>query len=620
MIEKSSNKNFVKKCHLKKPSSSEMANGCNLIYSFNKIKELSIEALNVFKNRPKIPEEFSPDLEKIEKSFDGFFNLLELEFKKTIKNLKNLKEDDVKKTRHDLRGQIGSVKSYSDLILEELEDFNHTEDQSKFLNDLSIAANDVLPYIANIGICYEEEKEEIKVITEEEKEDYYEEDSKFRNISYKNFSALVIDDSAHHRDILERRLKKYDLNVYQAEDGEKGLEEVKKHKVDLILLDIMMPGLNGYQVLEILKNDKTTSDIPVIMISAINEVDSIVKCIQNGADDYLSTPFNPTILSARVHACLEKKQLLDQQKEKKKELESAQKLLKTAIKNMSDGFAIISNSGNIEMYNDQFVEIYDGINKCDEKSIDSLLKYNIAHGAYRREKRRKNEKDASFVSDEKQFDIDKKTWFSGKKYLVQLANGKWIEFSSNKTPSGYVSVHKDVTESQLHQQQLQYQALHDVLTGLPNRAAFIATLEKSEKKSKGNKIALLYLDLDGFKGINDSMGHEAGDDLLKLVSGKFMDNIRDKDMVARMGGDEFAIILNDIESIDTATDIASRILKDVGDEFSYEGHTLPFGVSIGIAVHYNDDINDEEFIKKADSAMYEAKNTGKGQYKIYGSY
>jgi CheY-like chemotaxis protein len=128
-------------------------------------------------------------------------------------------------------------------------------------------------------------------------------------------NILVVDDNAINQDILSRYLERLDHLVVTADGGQQALEMLDEWKFDLVLLDVMMPGMNGYQVLEHIKNDPALRDIPVIMISALDEVDSVVRCIEMGAEDYLPKPFNPVLLKARLDASLEKKRLRDKEVE-----------------------------------------------------------------------------------------------------------------------------------------------------------------------------------------------------------------------------------------------------------------------------------------------------------------
>jgi len=134
-------------------------------------------------------------------------------------------------------------------------------------------------------------------------------------------TILVVDDNEMNRDLLHRRLSQQHLDVAMAVDGQQAIDMIEQQDFDMVLLDIMMPGVNGYQVLEHMKSKKHLRHIPVIMISALDEMDSIIKCIELGADDYLTKPFNPVLLRARVNAGLQKKRWIDQEAEYHKELQ-----------------------------------------------------------------------------------------------------------------------------------------------------------------------------------------------------------------------------------------------------------------------------------------------------------
>lgn len=150
-------------------------------------------------------------------------------------------------------------------------------------------------------------------------------------------SVLVVDDNEVNRDLLARRLQRQGHTVTVAEDGFQALEMMRSKPFDLVLLDIMMPQMNGYQVLEHLKADETLRYIPVIMISAVDDIDSIVRCIELGAEDYLSKPFNPVLLKARINACLEKKRLRDQEQAYLKKLAEEQEKSERLLLNILPG-------------------------------------------------------------------------------------------------------------------------------------------------------------------------------------------------------------------------------------------------------------------------------------------
>nr|WP_314621667.1 EAL domain-containing protein [uncultured Noviherbaspirillum sp.] len=184
---------------------------------------------------------------------------------------------------------------------------------------------------------------------------------------------------------------------------------------------------------------------------------------------------------------------------------------------------------------------------------------------------------------------------------------------------GAVMVFHDVTERRLAQSRLQHIAYHDALTGLPNRAFFSKTLSTaiSLARLSGTHVAVLFLDLDRFKTINDSLGHGIGDELLIAVAKRLKQCIRENDLVCRMGGDEFTAIINNIESPQIVAGIAEKISKSIGKPFNIQNNVLHVTTSIGITVYPDDGENIEALLKNADTAMYVAKDSGRGNYRYY---
>ena len=168
--------------------------------------------------------------------------------------------------------------------------------------------------------------------------------------------------------------------------------------------------------------------------------------------------------------------------------------------------------------------------------------------------------------------------------------------------------------------ELSRQAFHDPLTDLPNRALFKDRLEHALARTRrgGQSVAVLLLDLDGFKQINDSFGHEAGDQVLIAVSQRLRACLRPADTVARLGGDEFTILLEDIAALDEATRVAERIADSLRTSFIVEGNETTVSTSIGIALNEPRDLDPSDILRNADRAMYEAKSRGNGRYAVYG--
>lgn len=199
----------------------------------------------------------------------------------------------------------------------------------------------------------------------------------------------------------------------------------------------------------------------------------------------------------------------------------------------------------------------------------------------------------------------------------------WQQISSvrgnNNRVTNYISIFSDISELKAVEQQLAHLAHHDELTGLPNRLYFKAQVEQSLQSARRNqhRMALLFLDLDGFKQINDSFGHDVGDQLLKEIATRLKNAIREEDTVARMGGDEFIIILKRITNHDDASLVASHIVNEVTRPMHLPQHTLSPSTSIGISIYPDDAESVMGLQKAADHAMYTAKDQGKNTYKFF---
>jgi diguanylate cyclase len=183
-------------------------------------------------------------------------------------------------------------------------------------------------------------------------------------------------------------------------------------------------------------------------------------------------------------------------------------------------------------------------------------------------------------------------------------------------PSWFIA--QAIVRRKLYQVELHRSANYDKLTELPNRSLFIDRLKQTFKQSKRyeRKFALLFIDLDGFKTVNDTQGHDAGDNLLISVAERLLDCVRDSDTVARLGGDEFTIILSTITTSDNAKAVAGKIIEVLSEPFIIQDHDVQIGASIGISIFPDHGDDTEILLKKADNAMYQAKKEGKNDYRL----
>jgi diguanylate cyclase (GGDEF)-like protein/PAS domain S-box-containing protein len=181
-----------------------------------------------------------------------------------------------------------------------------------------------------------------------------------------------------------------------------------------------------------------------------------------------------------------------------------------------------------------------------------------------------------------------------------------------------ISVSRDISERRRAEEQIEYQAYHDALTGLPNRLLFRdrLTIALAHAKRQQTPLAVMFLDLDRFKFVNDTLGHSLGDEMLRAIAVRIQNVLREGDTIARMGGDEFTVLLTDLRDVSDAAKIAQKLLEAVGQPVRVEGHELYVTTSIGIAVHPGDGDTAEMLLKSADSAMYRAKELGRNSYQL----
>jgi diguanylate cyclase (GGDEF)-like protein len=201
-------------------------------------------------------------------------------------------------------------------------------------------------------------------------------------------------------------------------------------------------------------------------------------------------------------------------------------------------------------------------------------------------------------------------------FMKSLSDGRLIAIThQSTTDGGWVAIHEDITDRQKAEAHIVHMARHDHLTDLPNRVFFREELDKNLRSLRsGQKFAILCIDLDRFKSVNDSMGHSIGDKLLNLVSARLANCVKERDFVARLGGDEFAIIQTGLSRPEESGALAGRIIERLSAPYEVDGQQLDIGASIGLSIAPTDGANADQLLKNADLAMYRAKTDGRGSY------
>lgn len=275
-------------------------------------------------------ENIVSDLQKIQTAGHVMHNMINDFFETSKSSAKsiNLKDEKMRnKLQYDLRIPLNTVIGYCEMLQEEYDSniiANFGRDLKKILTSADIFLTHINAILTNAPVEADNPDSRIETpygfagIGGYVNDIYPISDDRPSLTSNHERSVLVVDDNRMNRDLLSRYLKRQSLDVVTAENGIQALEMINSQPFDLVLLDILMPGINGYQVLKRLKSEKAWRDIPVIMISALKDMEGVVKCIEIGADDYLPKPFNPVVLKARISNCLERKRLSDLEKEHKK--------------------------------------------------------------------------------------------------------------------------------------------------------------------------------------------------------------------------------------------------------------------------------------------------------------
>ncbi|WP_441280768.1 diguanylate cyclase domain-containing protein [Tardiphaga sp. 862_B3_N1_1] len=282
--------------------------------------------------------------------------------------------------------------------------------------------------------------------------------------------------------------------------------------------------------------------------------------------------------------------------------------LSTAIDNMTQGLLLFDGDQRVVVCNQRYLDMY-GVSPKVVKPGATLVEV-IAHRKTR----------GSIVGDVDVFCAQVlRDLPSGRPRVVEMADGRAIQIIDRPMASGgWVSTHEDITERRRLDERVAHLAHHDPLTDLPNRALFLDRLQTECDRPRGGlTFAVLFIDLDGFKAVNDTFGHSAGDELLVTVARRLRSCVGERDLVARLGGDEFAVLQCGISFSAEARDLAASILDAFGEPNGRPGDSLGIEASIGIAVASDAFEDAGRMLRSADDAMYRAKASGRGSFQFY---
>jgi diguanylate cyclase (GGDEF)-like protein/PAS domain S-box-containing protein len=421
-----------------------------------------------------------------------------------------------------------------------------------------------------------------------------------------NETLLLVDDNEVNRDLLSRRLQRHGFEVVTAVDGTHALELAAARDFALILLDIEMPRVSGLDVLRTLRQQRSASELPIIMVTARQDSVDVVEALNSGANDYVTKPVDMPVALARIQAQLARKQA-------EAALRESEERYALAVRGANDGLWDWNLRTDVVFYSDRWTQMLGLATDEVTAAADEWL-------------RRVHPDDSERLRSDIAAHIEGFAPHLEREHRVLHADGtyRWMLARGVAVRDGGGRAHRmagsltDITEGKVS----------DPLTGLPNRVLFLDRLGQSMERSKrqGRVSAVLFVDLDRFKLVNDSLGHEAGDRFLAAIASRLERSVRTVDTVARVnsevtvariGGDEFTILLENVKHASDAIRVAERVQHCLRQPFEIDGRHLFTSASIGIATSETAYSNPQDLLRDADTAMYRAKALGKARCEVF---
>jgi diguanylate cyclase (GGDEF)-like protein len=476
---------------------------------------------------------------------------------------------------------------------------------------------------------------------------------------------LIVDDNARNIEFFrDSLLVPSGYAALCATDGEEALHLALTQRPDLILLDLQMPKMDGLEVLEALQ--RAGHEIPAILITAHGSENVAVQAFRLGVKDYFHKPFKVTDMLQAIEKSLTEARLRGERQELVERIEQVNRHLEQRLRELNTLYGIsksVTSLLDLDKLLNRIVEATTYVTGAEEISL-FLLDEEMQDLQLRAVQRAGDER-ARGVRESADDAVVREVMSSGQAAMIQSSRSRKTEpleatlavplkagertigvlrATSRKamTPftdsdrhllsmlAGYGAIaienvrlyeeaQQELAERKRAEEIIRRLAYYDELTGLPNRVLFKdrLKLELAHARRNQQKLAVMLLDLDHFKEVNDNLGHPAGDQLLQAVGDRLTGLLRESDTIARMGGDEFLLILPEITQVEAAATVAHRILGAIRKPIMVDDHELRITASIGIAMYPDDSEDVDALVKNADIAMYRAKEAGRDNFQRY---
>lgn len=406
--------------------------------------------------------------------------------------------------------------------------------------------------------------------------------------------ALIADDDPTVRTIMREVLQQAGFRVEEACDGQAALDQFEQLSPDVVLLDVEMPRLDGYEVCRRIRAQETRRATPVFIVTGRDDPKSIQHAYEIGATDFLSKPIPWTMLAHRVRFVLRASDALNE--------------IQGLVRALPDNIFVLNEDGRL----------YSGLK--DRTGQQPAVAELMSSGCYDR-----------FFPESVQQDLRRKVRIAldtGEPQIHEHSidnGGVHLETRIiGRDRNTALAIVRNVTARKEYEQRIYDLAYYDRLTDLPNRQLFQQTLDTAIARAEtdADNFAVLFVDLDRFKRINDTLGHSMGDALLRSVADRLRECAAEQPVsrkveIARLGGDEFVVMVGGINSELDASQMADRIVSALSAPMECEGHRLVVTPSIGVTMFPQDGQTSEDLLMNADSAMYRAKSSGRNNHKFY---
>ncbi|MGE4559026.1 MAG: putative bifunctional diguanylate cyclase/phosphodiesterase [Desulfobulbus sp.] len=428
---------------------------------------------------------------------------------------------------------------------------------------------------------------------------------------------MVVDDDFSARLQLRFTLENAGYDVIEAGSGEEALRHFGEQPPELILLDIIMPDMDGFTTCRRLRQTPGGEHTPVVMVTGLEDAETITNAFDAGATDFISKPINMLILGYRVRYWLRSGSILNDLKASQQRVIRAQQIARLGH------WELHLEGGRFHISSQDPVQFGVSDPHCYESLFERIVpaeRHTVKH----------------FIEEAKAtghpFSINYRIVLADGQERIIFNQGEVVHDRKDR-PCMLVGVVQDITELKQAEDQIRYLAFYDNLTGLANRSLFREHWAKVQPRAvrSAKKIAILFIDLDHFKRINDTLGHPVGDKVLITVADRLKRVLRQSDVISRtnadqmnsiisrLGGDEFTVLSTNFNSLDHIANLAERIIQIIEQPITWDDQSITISASVGISVYPDDSDDLDTLLKNADTAMYEAKEKGRNNFQFFQS-